>query len=609
MWKYRKVFYHENMREFGKRTHDCGTLNKSHQKESVVLMGWIQSLRDHGGLCFIDLRDREGITQLVLDPNLFKGEIDKLKTESVIEVHGTVELRPIETVNPHLPTGEIEVHVNTLVIHNVCQTLPFPLDEKAEKVSEDLRLTYRYLDLRRKPNQDRLRLRHRASNVIRNYLDEQGFFEIETPALFKSTPEGAREFLVPSRLNPGQCYALTQSPQQYKQMLMVAGMERYFSLAKCFRDEDLRADRQPEFTQIDMELSFIDREDVYALIEGLIAKLWKTCLNVDIKMPLLRMPFKEAMNRFGSDKPDMRFGLEFQDVTSIFKGSGFKVFASVVEKGDVIKVLKVENFADMTAGELAALEQSAKHMGAKGLAFIKIKEGEWKSPLTKFLSENEKQALTAQLQLKENDCLFFMADRWEKACTILGKVRLELAEILKKRGALNVSDQDYKFLWVVDFPLLTYDEEQKKFVATHHPFTSPVKEDIPLLQTDPHRVRGQHYDLVLNGIELGGGSIRIHNSDLQRFIFENILNIPSDVVENRFGYMLKAFSFGAPPHGGIALGFDRLVALMAGTHSIRDVIAFPKTQRGQDLMSMSPGVVDAKQLSDLGLQFIPKVRL
>ena len=589
------------MREFGKRTHDCGTLNKSNQGESVVLMGWVQSLRDHGGLCFIDLKDREGVTQLVLDPKVFEKDIRQLKPESVIEVAGQVALRPQETVNKNLTTGEIEVFVDGLTIHNICQTLPFSLDEKAEKVSEDLRLTYRYLDLRRRPNMERLRLRHRAANVIRNYLDDHGFFEIETPSLFKSTPEGAREFLVPSRLNPGQFYALTQSPQQYKHMLMVAGVERYFSLAKCFRDEDLRADRQPEFTQIDMELSFIDREDIYELIEGLIVELWKTCLGIEIKTPLLRMSFIEAMNRFGSDKPDMRFGLELQDVTEIFRGSNFNVFSSVAEKGDSIKVIKVKNFADMTAGELSSLEQTAKHMGAKGLAFIKIKGNEWKSPLTKFLSEEEKQALTNQLNLQENDCLFFMADRWEKACNVLGKIRLELAALLKKRGVLNISNQDYKFIWIVDFPLLTYDEEQKKFVATHHPFTSPVKEDIPLLKTDPHHVRGQHYDLVLNGIELGGGSIRIHSSELQRYVFENILKIPSNVVEDRFGYMLKAFSFGAPPHGGIALGFDRLVALMAGTHSIRDVIAFPKTQKGQDLMSMSPGCVDPKQLKDLGL--------
>jgi len=596
------------MREFSKRTHHCGELRKEHLEQSVILMGWIQSLRNHGGLCFIDLRDREGITQLVLDTQVFAKEITQLKTESVIEISGNVRLRPEETVHAQLATGAIEVLVESLTIHNICQTLPFPLDEKAEKVGEDLRLTYRYLDLRRKINQERLRLRHRASNVIRNYLDANGFFEIETPALFKSTPEGAREFLVPSRLNPGSCYALTQSPQQYKQMLMVAGVEKYFSFAKCFRDEDLRADRQPEFTQIDLEASFIDREDIYALIEGLIAKLWKDCLGITISTPLLRLPFKDAMNRFGSDKPDMRFGLELQDVTAIFKGSNFKVFASVADKGDAIKVLKVENFADMTAGELASLEQTAKHLGAKGLAYIKIKEGEWKSPLTKFLSDDEKAALTSQLQLKENDCLFFMADRWEKACTILGKVRLELAQILQKRGALTIAADNYKFLWVVDFPLLTYDEDQKKFVATHHPFTSPVKDDVPLLKTDPQAVRGQHYDLVLNGVELGGGSIRIHSPEIQRFIFENVLKLPADVVENRFGYMLKAFSFGAPPHGGIALGFDRLVALMAGTTSIRDVIAFPKTQKGQDLMSMSPGIVEAKQLQDLGLQYIPQIQ-
>lgn len=596
------------MRELQKRTHNCGALTRDAVGQSVVLMGWIQSLRDHGGLCFIDLRDREGITQLVLSPEKFSESLAALKPESVIEIEGTVQLRPEETMNTKLRTGEIEVAVSKLVIHNICQTLPFPLDEKAEKVSEDLRLTYRYLDLRRKVCQDRLRLRHRVSTVIRNYLDQAGFFEVETPSLFKSTPEGAREFLVPSRLNPGQCYALTQSPQQYKQMLMVAGIEKYFSLARCYRDEDLRADRQPEFTQMDLEASFIDREDVYELIEGLIRELWQTCLGVTITTPLLRMPFVEAMNRFGSDKPDMRFQIELQDVSDIFKNSNFKVFSSVVTKGGSIKVLQVPGFADMTAGELASLEQQAKHLGAKGLAFIKVREDEWKSPFVKFLSEEEKQALKQQLNLQVGDCLFFMADAWEKACNILGKIRLEVATLLVKRGTLTLSPTDYKFLWVVDFPLLTFDEEQNKYVATHHPFTSPVREDIPLLKTDPKRVRGQHYDLVLNGIELGGGSIRIHNTDIQRFIFENVLKIPSDIVESRFGYMLKAFSFGAPPHGGIALGLDRLVALMAGTTSIRDVIAFPKTQKGQDLMSMSPGYVEDKQLKDLGLQFLPGLK-
>ena len=595
------------MEEVCPRTHRCNVLRRTDEGRSVVLIGWVHSIRDHGGLCFVDLRDREGITQLVLDPQVFEKEISALKPESVIGVHGTVRLRPLETVNAALPTGDIEVSVEKLTLHNLCQTLPFPLDEKAEKVSEDLRLTYRYLDLRRKPNLDRLKLRHRASHVIRNYLDKEDFLEIELPMLFKSTPEGAREFLVPSRLNPGQCYALTQSPQQYKQMLMVAGVERYFSFARCFRDEDLRTDRQPEFTQIDLEMSFIRREDIYALIEGLIAQLWETCLGVQIPMPLKRMPFKEAMDRFGSDKPDGRFGLELQDVTEIFKGSAFKVFANVADKGGAVKVLKIENFADVTAGELASLEQTAKHNGAKGLAFIKVKADEWKSPFAKFLSETEKQALIQQLNIRENDCLFFMADTWEKACTLLGKVRLEAAEILKKRGVLTISDKDFRFLWVVDFPLLTYDEEQKKFVATHHPFTAPVEEDIPLLKTDPQQVRGQHYDLVLNGIELGGGSIRIHTPELQRFVFENVIKIPHDIVEDRFGYMLRAFSFGAPPHGGIALGFDRLVALMAGTHSIRDVIAFPKTQKGQDLMSVSPGAVTDKQLAELGLRWLPGV--
>ena len=595
------------MERVSSRTYSCNALHREHKGEEVILLGWVQSIRDHGGLCFIDLRDREGITQLVLDPQRFSSEMGRLKPESVIEIHGNVCLRPTETINPTLPTGEIEVTVTQLILHNLCQTLPFPLDEKAENVSEDLRLTYRYLDLRRKPNQDRLRLRHRASQTIRHYLDQQGFFEVELPTLFKSTPEGAREFLVPSRLNPGHCYALTQSPQQYKQMLMVAGIERYFSFARCFRDEDLRADRQPEFTQIDLECSFINREELYALIEGLLATVWKTCLGITLPTPFQRLPFQEAMNRFGSDKPDLRFGIELQDVTEIFKNSAFQVFAKVAQKGGSIKVLKVEKFADMTASELASLEQVAKHHGAQGLAFIKIKADEWKSPFAKFLSEHEKQALIQQLHVQTNDSLFFMADTWERACNILGKVRLEIAEILKKRGTLTISNQDYHFLWVVDFPLLTYDEEQKKFVATHHPFTAPVAKDIPLLKTHPHQVRGQHYDLVLNGIELGGGSIRIHDPELQRFIFEHIIQIPHDIVEDRFGYMLRAFSFGAPPHGGIALGLDRLVALMAGTHSIRDVIAFPKTQKGQDLMSMSPGTVTAQQLADLGLRYLPNV--
>ena len=591
------------MRELNKRTHHCAALRKEHLNQSVTLMGWVQSIRNHGGLCFIDLRDREGITQLVIDPERFHQALDVLKPESVIEVSGIVQERPQDTINDRLPTGEIEVSVNSLIIHNICQTLPFQLDDKAEKVSEDLRLSYRYLDLRRKVNLDRLRLRHRASTVIRSYLNDAGFLEIETPTLFKSTPEGAREFLVPSRLNPGQFYALTQSPQQYKQILMVAGVERYFSLARCFRDEDLRADRQPEFTQIDMEASFIDREDMYVLIEGLISKIWKDCLDVTLSTPFLRMTFKEAMNRFGSDKPDLRFGLEMQDVSEIFRNSNFKVFANVVAQEGVVKVLRVENFADITAGELSLLEQEAKHLGAQGLAYIKIKGDEWKSPLTKFLSEQEKQALVQQLNLHDGDCLFFMAGPWTKACNILGKIRLEVASILEKRGVLHLSHQDYKFLWVVDFPLMTFDEEQNKYVATHHPFTAPVAADIPLLKTDPRKVRGQHYDLVLNGIELGGGSIRIHSAELQKTVFEDVLKLDPEIVDSRFGYLLKAFKFGAP-HGGIALGFDRLVALMAGTHSIRNVIAFPKTQRGQDLMSMSPGPVEKKQLKDLGLQLL-----
>lgn len=596
------------MRELSQRTHSCGVLQQENEGQTVVLMGWLQSLRNHGGLCFIDLRDREGVTQLVFEAEKFKEILPTLKPEAVIEVEGKVQLRPASTINDRLSTGKIEVQVSELILHNPCQTLPFPLDEKAENVSEDLRLSYRYLDLRRAAFQKRLRMRHKAAKVVRNYLDQEGFVEIEIPALFKSTPEGAREFLVPSRLNLGHCYALSQSPQQYKQILMVAGMERYYSLARCFRDEDLRADRQPEFTQIDLEASFVDREDIYRLIEGLIHELWKNCLDVSIPIPFGRIAYKEAMDRFGSDKPDTRFDLEIRDVSAIFKESNFQVFAKKVQSGEVIKALKVANLADMTAGEWASLEQLAKHLGAAGLTFIKIKNQEWKSPLTKFLSETEKKALTNELHLTEGDCVLFMADKWERACTILGKIRLEVAALLQKKGLLTISNTDYRFLWIVDFPLISYDEEQKKYVATHHPFTAPLKEDIPLLEKSPLAVRGQHYDLVLNGVELGGGSIRIHSADFQKYIFEGILKMDKSVVESRFGYLLKAFSFGAPPHGGIALGFDRLTALMAGTNSIRDVIAFPKTQKGQDLMSMSPGPVEEKQMRELGVQFLANIK-
>ncbi|MEM1223072.1 MAG: aspartate--tRNA ligase [Verrucomicrobiota bacterium] len=589
-----------------KRSHNCSQLRKSDAGSTVTLAGWVDSVRDHGGILFIDLRDREGITQIVLDPanEALEAQFGSLKPESVIAVTGGVQERIDEAMNPNLATGEIEVHAAALKVHNVSKTPPFPMDESADKTSEDLRMTYRYLDLRRGSNLNLLRLRHKTSQAIRNYMDEEAFIEVETPMLFKSTPEGAREFLVPSRMNPGAFYALPQSPQQYKQMLMVAGVERYYQLARCFRDEDLRADRQPEFTQLDIELSFIDREDMYALIEGLMKRVWKEVLDVEIETPFLRMSYFDAMNRFGVDKPDVRFGLELQDCAEIFANSGFKVFKGALDSGGAIKAFNAKGLADLTQGELRSLEDAAKSLGAKGLAFIKSEGGEWKSPILKFFSDEEKAALKETLQIEDGDIVFFAATEWERACTILGRVRLDAAQLLVKRGKLTIDPTDYKFLWVIEFPLMLFDEEQGRFVASHHPFTAPVEEDIPLLDTDPKKVRGQHYDLVLNGVELGGGSIRIHQPEVQKKVFEEVLKIEPDVVESRFGYMLKAFEYGAPPHGGIAFGLDRMVTILGQRSSIRDVIAFPKNQKGQEMMTASPGIATEKQLRDLHVKAV-----
>jgi len=592
--------FHTNM----KRTHDCNELRPENAGSSANLIGWIDSLRDHGGVFFLDLRDREGKTQVVLDPD--NGELSalfsRLKPESVIEVSGEVRARDEGTVNPNLPTGGIELFAKSITVHNQSKTPPFPMDDSADKVSEDLRLSYRYLDLRRQSNLKALKLRHRASHAIRQYFDGQGFLEVETPILFKSTPEGAREFLTPSRLNPGKFYALPQSPQQYKQMLMVAGIERYYQLARCFRDEDLRADRQPEFTQVDLEMSFIDREDMYALIEGLLQTVWKETLGEEIQTPFLRMPYHEAMNRFGSDKPDMRFGMEIQDFSENFASSDFKVFAGAVHSGGAVKAFNAKGLADLTQGELKHLEDCAKSLGAKGLAFIKSEKGEWKSPILKFLSDTEKDTLREKLTVEDGDIVFFAAGPWESSCNILGRVRLEAATLLEKRGQSLRDPKDWKFLWVIDFPLMHYEEEEGRYVASHHPFTAPVEEDLEFLDSDPKKVRGQHYDIVLNGVELGGGSIRIHQPDVQKKVFEDVLKIPADVVQSRFGYMLEAFSYGAPPHGGIALGLDRLVTILCNRESIRDVIAFPKTQKGQDLMTDSPGEATDRQLRDLKIK-------
>ncbi len=588
-----------------KRTHHCGQLRSGDVGKSVALIGWVDSIRDHGGILFIDLRDREGLTQVKANPNSddanFNAAINSLKPESVVEFHGEVEARAEGTTNPKMPTGEIEVQVKEVVVHNISETPPFPIDdEKGDKVNEDMRLRYRYLDLRRNKMNKVVRLRHATSRSIRDYMDTNGFVDVETPILFKSTPEGAREYLVPSRINPGEFYALPQSPQQFKQMLMVAGVERYYQVARCFRDEDLRADRQMEFTQLDIELSFIDREDMYELIEGLMKQIWKDVLDVDLPTPFARMSFYDAMNRFGVDKPDTRFGLEIQDFSETFANSSFKVFQATVAKGGVVKAFKAPTLADVTQGEMKNLEETAKSLGAKGLAFIKVgAEGEWKSPIVKFFSDEEKAALSERLELEEGDIVFFAASEWEQACAILGRTRLLCGDLLKKRGRLEIAPDQFNFLWVIEFPLMSYDEERGGFAATHHPFTAPVPEDVQYLDSDPKRVRGQHYDLVLNGVELGGGSIRIHQTAVQKKVFEDVLKIPEDVVKERFGYMLEAFKYGAPPHGGIAFGLDRLVMILAGLSSIRDVIAFPKTQKGQCLMTDSPTPVTEKQLKDL----------
>ncbi len=591
-----------------KRTHHCNALRPEHAGQTVTLTGWCHSRRDLGGVLFIDLRDREGRTQTVFDPQDLSKEVFDIAThlhaESVIEITGKVRVRPAGTNNDKIPTGQVEVLVKELCVLNHAEVLPFPVDdpEVANKVNEELRLQYRYLDLRRPEMARNLRVRSKVATATRVYMDELGFLEVETPVLFKSTPEGAREFLVPNHRDPGTFYALPQSPQQFKQILMVAGIERYFQLARCYRDEDLRADRQPEFTQVDIEMSFIEREDIYALIEGLLKRVWKTALNIDIPTPFKRISFEEALNRFGIDKPDTRFGMELVDFTEDFRASTFKVFSGAIANGGVVKAMNAKGMAGATQGQIETMTEYAKSFGAKGLAYIKVENGDWKSPIVKFFSEAEKTALKTKLAIEEGDLILFAADQWLNACEILGKIRLYCADVLKTQGKLVLDPAQFNFLWVIEFPLLGFDREQNRWYSSHHPFTAPVTEDIPLLKTDPKKVRGQHYDIVVNGVELGGGSIRIHQPDVQKTIFEELLQIPPDETQLRFGYMLEAFKYGAPPHGGIALGFDRLIAILCGTPSIRDVIAFPKTAKGVCLMTDSPSSVTPRQLRDLHIE-------
>lgn len=582
-----------------KRTHHCNQLRPSHIGHKATLIGWLDVRRDLGGVIFIELRDREGRTQVVFNPQTnadLAARAHALRSEFVLAVTGTVALRPAGTENPRLATGEIELIAESLEILNAADTPPFPLDDPA--VNEDLRLTHRYLDLRRPAMLENLRQRHRLCQAVRSYLDENGFIEIETPILSKSTPEGAREFLVPSRIHPGHFYALAQSPQQYKQLLMVAGVEKYFQIAKCFRDEDPRADRITELTQVDLEMSFITQEDIFRLIEGLLHRVFKATRGLDIPLPFPRLTWHDAMNQYGSDKPDRRFDLQLTDLSAIFRDTQFKVFRSALDTGGVVKAINAKRFASITTGQIEELTELAKLSGAKGLAFIKVENGEWKSPIVKFFSEAEKSALTSALRIEEGDLILFGADAWETVCTVLGRIRLRVAEIQKLTAGNNALD----FLWVTEFPLLEYSAEDQKWNARHHPFTRPMDEDLPALESgDLTKVRAQAYDIVLNGVEIGGGSIRIHERPLQEKMFRT-LGISEEQQQKLFPHLLKAFTYGAPPHGGIALGVDRLLMLICGTENIRDVIAFPKNNRGQDLMMNAPSPATPRQLKELHLQ-------
>ncbi len=588
------------------RTHHCAALRPTSVGTVVTLSGWVDSRRDHGGVIFIDLRDREGLTQIVFRPEEHPAVAEAshgLRSEDVITVTGTVTARITGTVNPKLATGEIEVVATGLTVLNKSDVLPFPIEGKVS--NEDLRLEYRYLDLRRADMRHNLRLRHRITKTTRDYFDEQGFLEIETPILSNPTPEGARDFLVPARLTPGAFYALPQAPQQYKQLLQVAGVEKYFQIARCFRDEDLRAERQLEFTQIDVEASFTNELEIQTLIEGLLARIFRETKGVEIPTPFPRMAYREAIDRFGSDKPDLRFGLEIVELSDIFRDSSFKVFQSVLASGGVIRALNAKGAAEKFSKEqLKKWEEWAKtELGAKGLAYIKATStGDWESPIVKFFSESEKTVLAERLDFQTGDVLFFGADKRDAAAEVLGRVRLRAAELLE----LTKNNTELNFLWVVDFPLLAFLPEENAWTAVHHPFTRPKAEDVAQLEAGTYEnVRAVAYDVVLNGVELGGGSIRIHERELQTKLF-GALGIGPDEQQEKFGHLLRAFSFGAPPHGGVALGLDRLIMLIAGTESIRDVIAFPKNNRGQDLLTHSPVQVEPKILRELAVQSTAK---
>jgi aspartyl-tRNA synthetase len=581
------------------RTHHCNQLRKSDIGAAAMLAGWVHIVRDHGGVIFIDLRDREGLTQVVFRPeenaDLAK-EAHHLRHEDVVQVEGKVSARVPGTENPKLPTGDIELVPTKLTILNRAEVLPFPID--AEALNEDLRLSYRYIDLRRPQMTRNLRIRHKITKATRDYLDEKGFVEIETPILSKSTPEGARDFLVPSRLIKGKFYALPQAPQQYKQLLMVGGIEKYFQIAKCFRDEDLRSDRQPEFSQIDIEASFVTPEDIFELVEGMLIAIFRAARGAEISTPFARMTYAQAMDEFGSDKPDRRFAMKLTDLAEVFRDSSFKMFRAALDAGGAVKAINAKAFASLTIGQSDDLTAMAKQYGAKGLAFIKVENGEWKSPIVKFFTEAEKEALRSKLLVEEGDLILFAADKWEVVCEVLGRIRSRIAEMQQLTGKSEQLD----FLWVTDFPLMAFDAAENKWNAVHHPFTRPKAEDLAKLEAgELGQVRAEAYDVVLNGVELGGGSIRIHEPDLQAKAFA-ALGVSEENQQLLFGHLLRAFRLGAPPHGGIAFGLDRIVMMICGEETIREVIAFPKNNRGIDLMSQSPSDVDQRQLRELGIK-------